>query len=153
MSSPLKCFFVKLAYLMSTLAKRLAEALEKRQRSPAELARGVSKTESAVSQWLSGETKSMRGESLLGVSGYLNISANWLATGKGQMEIAVASIQSSQGQSARMVATVGPSLGETLKYLSGYLSVLDSRSRGRVGQLLKEFAEEPDTHERSTTIF
>lgn len=76
-----------------------------------------------------------------------------LIAGRPLMPAVTASIQSSQAQSVRMVATVGPSLGETLKCLSGYLGVLDARSRGRVGQLLKDFAEEPDAHERITTIF
>jgi transcriptional regulator with XRE-family HTH domain len=40
---------------MNTLSERLHHSIAKREKSPAELARAVKKTESAVSQWLSGE--------------------------------------------------------------------------------------------------
>lgn len=68
---------------MKTLASRLRHALDVREKSPAELARGIPTTESTVSQWLSGEIKSMRGSNLIGTSTFLNISPKWLAEGKG----------------------------------------------------------------------
>lgn len=71
---------------MKTLAQRLAYALSERKNSPAELARAIGKTESAVSQWLSGETKNMRSDSLMAVSRFLECNPSWLATGDGDWE-------------------------------------------------------------------
>lgn len=68
---------------MKTLSERLAYALKERGKSPAELARATGKTESAVSQWLSGETKSMRSDSLMAACAMLGCNAQWLASGKG----------------------------------------------------------------------
>jgi len=68
---------------MNTLSGRLAHALRLRKKSPAELARATGKTESAVSQWLSGETKSMRSDSLMATCALLSCKAQWLASGKG----------------------------------------------------------------------
>ena len=68
---------------MKTLAARLAHALSVREKSPADLARATGKTESAVSQWLSGETKTMRSDSLMAAVALLGCNAQWLASGKG----------------------------------------------------------------------
>ena len=43
-----------------TLAMRIREAIG--EKSPADIARATKKTESAVSQWLDGTTKSIRGD-------------------------------------------------------------------------------------------
>jgi transcriptional regulator with XRE-family HTH domain len=68
---------------MKTLAARLQHALDKRKKTAADLARAVPTTDSTVSQWLSGEIKSMRGGNLIAVCTFLNIEAQWLAAGKG----------------------------------------------------------------------
>jgi transcriptional regulator with XRE-family HTH domain len=68
---------------MKTLSSRLTHALKVRKKTPAELARATGKTESAVSQWLSGETKSMRSDSLMATCALLSCNAQWLASGKG----------------------------------------------------------------------
>jgi transcriptional regulator with XRE-family HTH domain len=67
---------------MNTLSERLQHALATRDKSPAELARAVKKTESAVSQWLSGETKSLRSESLIAACAFLGCHPAWLYSGK-----------------------------------------------------------------------
>jgi len=69
---------------MKTLADRLAHALEVTGKSPAQLARAIEKTESAVSQWLSGETKTMRSDSLMATCAFLTCDAQWLASGMGK---------------------------------------------------------------------
>lgn len=68
---------------MNTLAERLSYILKERGKSAADLARATGKTESAVSQWLSGETKSMRSDSLMAACALLSCSPQWLASGKG----------------------------------------------------------------------
>jgi DNA-binding Xre family transcriptional regulator len=57
-------------------------SLATRDKSPAELARAVKKTESAVYQWLSGETKSLRSESLIAACAFLRCHPAWLSSGK-----------------------------------------------------------------------
>lgn len=68
---------------MKTLASRLKHALTVRNKTPAELARAVPTSESTVSQWLSGEIKSMRGGNLIATCSFLNCSPQWLASNKG----------------------------------------------------------------------
>lgn len=68
---------------MSTLAHRLEHALAIRGKIPADLAKAVGKTESAVSQWLSGETKSMRSDNLMAVCEFLKCNPGWLSSNKG----------------------------------------------------------------------
>lgn len=68
---------------MNTLGARLAHALASRGKTAAELARAVPTTESAVSQWLSGETKSMRGANLIAVCDVLSCNTRWLSSGVG----------------------------------------------------------------------
>jgi transcriptional regulator with XRE-family HTH domain len=80
---------------MNTLAERLAYILKERGKTAADLARATGKTESAVSQWLSGETKSMRSDSLMATCDLLSCNPQWLASGKGPMEIAKAVFEGS----------------------------------------------------------
>jgi phage repressor protein C with HTH and peptisase S24 domain len=68
---------------MKTLGDRLKHALAVRKKTAADLAKAVPTTESTVSQWLSGEIKSMRGGNLIAASAFLDISPQWLASGKG----------------------------------------------------------------------
>ena len=62
---------------------RLEHALKTRGKSPADLARAVKATESAVSQWLSGESKSMRAINLMATCQFLRCNPNWLASNRG----------------------------------------------------------------------
>jgi len=80
---------------MNTLAIRLLNALTVRKKTPADLSRAVGRSESAVSQWLSGETKSMRGDNLLETSAFLSCSPQWLASGKGLSGLVDKEIQAS----------------------------------------------------------
>lgn len=68
---------------MKTLADRLDHALAVRQKSSADLARAIKKTESTVSQWRSGKITSMRGDTLVATAAFLDCEPKWLASGKG----------------------------------------------------------------------
>lgn len=68
---------------MKTLASRLKHALKVRGKTPADLARGIPTTDSTVSQWLSGEIKSMRSGNLIAAASFLSCNPPWLASGKG----------------------------------------------------------------------
>lgn len=53
------------------------------ERTPADIARATKKTESAVSQWLDGTTKSLKGETAAMLEVATGYRAAWITTGKG----------------------------------------------------------------------
>ena len=64
-----------------TLAKRIYEAMG--EKSPADIARATKRSESAVSQWLDGTTKSLKGETAAMLEMATGYRAAWLISGKG----------------------------------------------------------------------
>lgn len=70
---------------MSTLADRLTLALKAHGGTQAELARACQVKPPSVADWFSGETKSLKGLSLLRAAAFLHVDALWLATGEGEM--------------------------------------------------------------------
>lgn len=73
---------------MSTLKERLVEAMK----GPppiraAALARACGVKQPSVSDWLSGRTKNLEGANLLNAAKALNVSPEWLASGKGPMRL------------------------------------------------------------------
>lgn len=64
-----------------TLAERIREAMG--EMSPADLARATKKTPGAVTQWLDGTIKSLKGETASVLQAATGYNSNWLATGKG----------------------------------------------------------------------
>lgn len=75
---------------MNTLAERLRYAMEvlpPRKIKGVDLARAVGVKPPSVSDWLSGKSKTMEGENLLKASSFLEVDANWLATGKGSPKL------------------------------------------------------------------
>lgn len=70
------------------LAERIREAMG--EMSPAELARRAKVTPGAVTQWLDGTTKSLRGEKAAQLEVATGYRATWLATGSGPKKAAAA---------------------------------------------------------------
>lgn len=70
---------------MLTLAQRLTLALKAHGGSQAELARACQVKPPSVADWFSGETKALKGLSLLRAAAFLHVEALWLATGEGSM--------------------------------------------------------------------
>ena len=68
---------------LPTFAERLVYAMDEKGISPADLAKAVKVTPSAVSQWRSGQTKNLRPDNLFKVADILGVNARWLATGMG----------------------------------------------------------------------
>lgn len=72
---------------MASFTERINQALEQapgvRQ---ADLARACGISTASVNNWFSGATKSLKGSNLLKVASMLNVSPDWLATGKGPMK-------------------------------------------------------------------
>lgn len=71
------------------LAGRLKRALGRAQKKPAQLAEACDVTPAAVSDWLSGQTKNLKGENLYAAARFLDVNAEWLATGRGSMTSSV----------------------------------------------------------------
>lgn len=53
---------------------------------PVELARLVGSSRQAIYQWLNGETKTLRGETLVKAAHHLKANPEWLGSGKGEPE-------------------------------------------------------------------
>ena len=51
--------------------------------TPVELAKAAGTTRQAVYQWLNGETKTLKGETLVGAARILKANPDWLGSGKG----------------------------------------------------------------------
>lgn len=64
-----------------TLANRIREAIG--EKSPADIARATKKSESAVSQWLDGTTKSIKGDTAAMLETVTGYRAAWISAGKG----------------------------------------------------------------------
>lgn len=75
---------------MNTLKERLASAMAGPPKITQQgLATAAGVKQSSVNDWLSGKSKSMRGDNLIAVAKHLKVNPSWLATGKGQREMNV----------------------------------------------------------------
>jgi len=68
---------------MDTLADRMKEALEEAGAIPADLARACGIKPASVSNWLSGETKSLKSSTAMRAAEFLKVNQLWLAEGRG----------------------------------------------------------------------
>lgn len=66
-----------------SMGKRIEEARIAAKISKSGLARAVGVSASAVTQWLSDETKKLEGPNLLKAAKALNVSPDWLSSGRG----------------------------------------------------------------------
>lgn len=66
-----------------TLAERVKKAREAAGLSKSDLARAAGVSPSAVTQWESGETQTLKGEPLIRAAMACSVDPNWLATGRG----------------------------------------------------------------------
>jgi hypothetical protein len=72
---------------MSTLRERITLALESHPAKPkqADLARACGVASPSVTAWFTGDTKTMKGETLLKAARFLCVRPDWLQTGAGPM--------------------------------------------------------------------
>jgi len=68
---------------MKTWNERLAYALRRRDKNPADLARATGAKPPSVKEWLDGITKNIGAENAVKACGYLDINIEWLMFGKG----------------------------------------------------------------------
>lgn len=69
--------------MMRNLNDRVREAILASGKSQAEIAREMGITQSAITQWLSGKTKSLKIETALALEKATGVVATWIATGLG----------------------------------------------------------------------
>lgn len=80
---------------MTTLAERMKEALEEAGEIPANLARACQVRPASVSNWLTGETKSLKSSTAIRAAEFLKVNQLWLAEGRGPKRKDNAEAQSS----------------------------------------------------------
>ena len=68
------------------ISDRLKEAREAKNKTRRDLATAVGVSSAAISQWESGETKSIAAENLLRTAKFLNVRPDWLVFGTGTMD-------------------------------------------------------------------
>lgn len=70
---------------MLTLQERMTMALQHSGKKPSALARYLGISESAISQWVNGPTKSVNSKLVIKAAHFLGVSAFWFSTGEGSM--------------------------------------------------------------------
>lgn len=70
---------------METLAERLERALAQSGKRKKDLADCVGVTTGAISQWFTGDTKTLKGKSAIKAAACLGVNALWLIEGTGDM--------------------------------------------------------------------
>lgn len=75
--------FDKFAFMKTTLAERLNEAMKESGVTPGDLASACGIRVQAVYQWQSGKTKKLEGDNLLIASKRLHVRPEWLSNGTG----------------------------------------------------------------------
>lgn len=68
---------------MNTLAERIKAAMQESGATVTELARAVGVKPPSVHDWISGKTKSLKGESAIRAAKFLDVQAQWLTSGTG----------------------------------------------------------------------
>ena len=91
-ASPLNEARALIALNMS-LQDRITEAIQHSGRKPAEIARAIKKTPSAISQLMDGTTKSLKADTASGLERETGYRANWLISGVGPKRLSVANIE------------------------------------------------------------
>lgn len=74
--------------------ERIAKAIKHSKKLKKEIARECGVTPSAVTQWITGDSKSMKPENLFALAQATGVSAEWLANGAGEMTGAAAGFDS-----------------------------------------------------------
>jgi transcriptional regulator with XRE-family HTH domain len=69
---------------MGTLADRIKERMQATGLSNAQLAKAAGVRQPTAHNWGTGKTKAIKGEPLLAAAAVLEVTPNWLATGKGE---------------------------------------------------------------------
>lgn len=71
---------------MSSLATRLSKAFDPERHTKADLARAAKVSAASVSDWFSGETKTLKADPMVRAAAYLDVEPLWLVAGEGPMK-------------------------------------------------------------------
>ncbi len=130
---------------MSTLAQRLALAIRMRGVTQADLVRAVGVKSASVSNWFTGETKTLRAETLLGVSNFLRVPPAWLAGSDAREPDWNETGNAIPDTQIQAPSSVPASIAQLLEGLALALSLADPGSRATAADLLRVFALHPDS--------
>lgn len=98
-----------------------------------EIAKAAKKSQSAVTQWLSGDTKELKSDSAAGIQAFTGFNAVWLATGQGAR----------MAEEATNVAA-GPNMG-------GSVLILSSVQAGNFKEFVNNYSHTENEAERIPT--
>lgn len=125
------------------LADRINQRMADVQISQADLARATGRKPSSVNNWLSGRTKTLKGDSLMALAKVLKCRPLWLSTGTGPMELDnddVHTVRELPGSYAvRLLASLDERSGLDREILT-LPATLSDESKGDVLQWLRGFA-------------
>jgi phage repressor protein C with HTH and peptisase S24 domain len=107
------------------LADRIKLAIRQSDKTKKALASAVGVSPSAVTQWTNGSTKSFEGENLVKVARFLEVSPDWLATGKGEMKATKSATNVDEHSDFKAIKRVKFKLsagisGYEIEYLNGH---------------------------------
>lgn len=120
--------------LMSTLQERITEMVDAGF-PVGRLAKAAGVTSSAVSQWKSGQTKTMQAESALGLEDSTGYRAEWIVLGRLPKKVEADSV----------VSQKAPMLPEIVDALAYALEHLDEPQRERAADKLRILGGAPDS--------
>lgn len=95
--------------------QRIKELLNERGMAPAELSRKTGISKAAVSLWLKGETKELKGDNLIKVAQLFGVNAKWLQSGEGEKLHDRAKIRAKVVENSELSYSIPKSRPDTLE--------------------------------------
>jgi transcriptional regulator with XRE-family HTH domain len=136
------------------LKDRIKEAMDSARLTKAGLARATKASPGAITQWLTGETKSLKAETATSIERATGYRASWIVDGKGAKLIAdlpsnppLATVNTAQAAINNVA-----SLEQITEALAGYLMQMDDDGRDDAGDLLRKLAHKPEGHARTAAM-
>lgn len=124
---------------MTTLKDRLAAAFDPSKHSQAELSRAARVSTASVSDWFSGETKTLKAEPLLRAAAYLGVSPYWLGMGEGPMRTNTNTPTVIMAKEATPPYSSWPSTGLSIEQVH---AMLTEAQRAEVSGMIRAFLSE-----------
>lgn len=105
-----------------------------------EIARAAKKSQSAVTQWLSGDTKELKSDSAAGIQAVTGFSAVWLATGSGpRMAADISNVAAGPNMGGSVPLLSSVQAGNFKEFVNNYSSVDNPIERVPTSVPVKQF--------------
>jgi SOS-response transcriptional repressor LexA len=105
-----------------------------------EIARAAKKSQSAVTQWLSGDTKELKSDSAAGIQAVTGFSAVWLATGSGpRMAADISNVAAGPNMGGSVPLLSSVQAGNFKEFVNNYSSVDNPVERVPTSVPVKQF--------------